>query len=130
MATKTLATTQVAILAWLREHGIPAVEVGMGIQDEDGQLAGLVAVVNHFPGNLNPLTSPNSIKVNEYDRNIQVADLNALNALLAVIEWKRFLGYYASHAEANEVVYSLFAGTTRIGRGLSARNRVGEEDSA
>ena len=31
----------------------------------------------------------------EYDRNIQIADLNALNAMLAVIRWKKLYGFYA-----------------------------------
>ena len=30
-----------------------------------------------------------------YSRNIQVADLNALNAALAVIKWKKIFGFYA-----------------------------------
>lgn len=35
--------------------------------------------------------SPNDI----YDENIQVADLNALNAVLAVGKWKKLNGVYA-----------------------------------
>jgi hypothetical protein len=31
---------------------------------------------------------------NDYSRNIQIADLNALNAALAVIKWKKLCGYY------------------------------------
>lgn len=31
---------------------------------------------------------------NEYDVNIQIADLNALNAALAVIKWKKLMGFY------------------------------------
>jgi hypothetical protein len=31
---------------------------------------------------------------NEYNGNIQVADLNSLNAALAVIKWKKTLGFY------------------------------------
>lgn len=31
---------------------------------------------------------------NEYSRNIQIADLNALNAALAVIKWKKLRGFY------------------------------------
>ena len=31
---------------------------------------------------------------NEYDTNIQIAELNALNAALAVIKWKRLMGFY------------------------------------
>ena len=41
---------------------------------------------------------------------IQVADLNALNALLAVIEWKRYLGYYATYETPAEVLYGLYLG--------------------
>ena len=33
----------------------------------------------------------------DYSSNIQVADLNALNAILAIIRWKRYLGFYATH---------------------------------
>jgi hypothetical protein len=31
---------------------------------------------------------------NEYATNIQIAELNALNAALAVIRWKRLCGFY------------------------------------
>jgi hypothetical protein len=31
---------------------------------------------------------------NEYARNIQIAELNALNAALAVIKWKKLCGFY------------------------------------
>jgi hypothetical protein len=30
----------------------------------------------------------------EYEQNIQIADLNALNASLAVIKWKKLYGFY------------------------------------
>lgn len=118
------------ILGWLRERSIPAIEVGMGIQDEEGRLAGLITVVNHFPGSATPATSSPSGAVNEYDRNIQVADLNALNANLAVIEWKKSLSYYASRAIADEVVYSVFTGTTRAGSDIDAEDSDAKDDVA
>lgn len=31
----------------------------------------------------------------DYARNIQIADLNALNAQMAVMRWKRHVGFYA-----------------------------------
>jgi hypothetical protein len=34
---------------------------------------------------------------NEYGKNIQIADLNSLNAALAVIKWKKLYGFYADH---------------------------------
>ena len=30
----------------------------------------------------------------DYERNIQIADLNALTASMAVIRWKKFSGFY------------------------------------
>jgi len=103
------------ILAWLRERRVPAIEVGMGIRDEGGHLSGLLAVVNHFPHMPEVTTSAATGGVNEYDRNIQVADLNCLNAMLAVINWKKYLGYYAASAQVDETVYKIFTGTIRNG---------------
>lgn len=105
-----------AILSWLAERGIPCIEVGMGVRDEDGKLSGLLAVVNHFNQGMYDV-EPVVGGVNEYDRNIQTADLNALNAMLAVIEWKKFLGYYAALEPLEEVVYRLFDGSIRGSRG-------------
>ncbi|MFE7845306.1 DUF6791 domain-containing protein [Microbacterium sp. NPDC057407] len=108
------------ILSWLRARGIPAVEVGMGIRDEGGHLSGLLTVVNHSPAGDEQSTSTASVGANEYDRNIQVADLNSLNAMLAVISWKKDLGYYASPQPINETIYKVFTGTIRNGIGNAA----------
>jgi hypothetical protein len=43
----------------------------------------------------------------DYGRNIQVADLNALNALMAVMRWKRYLGFYADAANEGFATYSM-----------------------
>lgn len=104
-----------AILGWLRERGVPSIEVGMGVRDEVGKLSGLLAVTNRFGDNEDD-SAPVVGGPNEYDRNIQTADLNALNAVLAVIEWKKFLGYYAELESHGEVVYRLFDGSIRGGR--------------
>ena len=104
-----------AILSWLRQRRIPAIEVGMGIRDEGGYLSGLLAVVNHFPDQPEPTITTTSGGVNEYDRNIQVSDLNCLNAVLAVGNWKKYLGYYATSAQVGETVYKVFTGTIRNG---------------
>lgn len=103
------------ILAWLRDRGIPAIEVGMGIRDEGGRLSGLLAVVNHFPGIPGSVMSASTGGANEYDRNIQVADLNCLNAMLAVGNWKKHLTYYAEAQPVDETIYRIFTGTIRNG---------------
>jgi hypothetical protein len=41
-----------------------------------------------------------------YASNIQIAELNALNAALAVIRWKKHLGYYQDFRDEAESIYS------------------------
>lgn len=105
------------IMARLREHGIPFIDVGMGISQGEAGLTGLVKLTTHLPdGNVTLPTKPAAAPgEDDYSTNIQVADLNALNALLAVIEWKRWLGFYATHAPATEVVYKLYLNELRNG---------------
>lgn len=105
------------IMAWLRERGIPFIDVGLGLSQAETRLTGLLKTTAYLPGNglvppTRPATPPGE---DDYSSNIQVADLNALNALMAVIAWKRYLGYYASHAPASEIVYKLFLNEIRNG---------------
>lgn len=115
-----------AILGRLRERGIPAIEVGMGIRDEGGRLSGLLAVVNHFPGESASTTATAAGDAGEYDRNIQTADLNGLNAMLAVINWKKYLAYYAQFEPVDETVYRVFTGTIRNGNSVGAEGVEGD----
>jgi hypothetical protein len=104
------------IIKWLRERRIPTIEVGMGIRDEDDRLSGLLAVVNHFPDGPECAATGAAGAPDDYDRNIQTADLNCLNAMLAVINWKKHLGYYADLDPVGETVYRVFTGTIRNGK--------------
>jgi len=86
-----------AIIARLLEWGIPFVDVGMGIYVRDGMLGGSLRVTlatpvmnSHLPRRI----SVGAAGDNEYDTNIQIADLNMLNAALAVIKWKKHFGFY------------------------------------
>ena len=45
--------------------------------------------------------------LNEYDDNIQIADLNALNATMAVIKWKKFVGFYHDSKKENHSEYTV-----------------------
>jgi hypothetical protein len=46
-------------------------------------------------------------KNNEYSRNIQIADLNALNAALAVIRWKKLFGFYKDFENEHHCQYDI-----------------------
>ena len=43
----------------------------------------------------------------EYNKNIQLAALNALNAALAVIKWKKMMGFYHDFELENFSVYTI-----------------------
>jgi hypothetical protein len=105
------------IMAWLRGQDIPFIDVGMGLRHVDSGLTGLLKATTHLPGSSVSLPTKPSVAPGEddYSTNIQVADLNALNALLAVIGWKRYLGFYATHTPANETVYKIFLNELRNG---------------
>lgn len=85
------------IVEKLEQFGVPFVDVGMGVRLNNEMLAGTVRVTtstpkkrDHFRGRV----SFEELGNNEYNRNIQVADLNGLNAALAVIKWKKLFGFY------------------------------------
>lgn len=109
------------IMAWLHERGIPSMDVGLGLSQAEAGLTGLLKTTAYLPGNgMVPPAQPAAPPAeDDYNSNIQVADLNALNALMAVIAWKRYLGYYASHTPASEIVYKLFLNEVRNGGGLA-----------
>jgi len=88
------------IIETLEAAGIPFVDVGMGVQFADDRLVGMLRVTTSTPEmrdhvrlrNRIPLHSANENDL--YTRNIQIADLNMLNAALAVVKWKKLFGFY------------------------------------
>jgi hypothetical protein len=46
-----------------------------------------------------------------YRQNIQVADMNAINAQLAVIKWKQYLGFYFNTFNSYELSFAVNFGT-------------------
>lgn len=74
---------------------VPFIDVGMGVAEEDGQIAGILRVTANTrerpAGGLIPSAEGGP---DDYRDNVQIADLNALSAALAVIRWKKHSGFY------------------------------------
>ena len=74
------------------------IDVGMGIYRANDSLAGTIRTTTFLPkhhGHFNNcIDLAGDDEPGEYERNIQLAELNALNAALAVIKWKKLRGYY------------------------------------
>lgn len=88
------------IIEHLIARGIPAIHTGLGLEDVGGSLRGQVKVTTMDKNKHDHIDSRISLNPQEedlYDRNIQVADLNALNAIHAIIRWKKMLGFYKAH---------------------------------
>jgi hypothetical protein len=89
------------IVEKLEEKGIPFIDVGMGLNLKNDMLNGILRITTSTVQQRQHVREKNRIPVggedenNEYDKNIQIADLNALNAVLAVIKWKKLFGFYA-----------------------------------
>ena len=102
-----------AIIDYLLSVGVPFIDVGLGvnvIEGEDECLIGTVrttvgtAAKNDHLANRVP-TGVNDN--NEYGTNIQVADLNNLNAVMAVIKWKKLSGFYQDLENEHHFTYSI-----------------------
>lgn len=104
-----------AIVDWLISNGVMFIEVGMGIIRAPAGLQGIVRVVSSTPEKQDHINGRVSFSrddeaENEYSTNIQIAELNALNAALAVIRWKRMIGFYRDGGREYSTTYQIATG--------------------
>lgn len=92
-------SSRAGIFDLLISKGIPFIDVGMGLNRKRGPLSGMMRATYYSPddalakkdkGFAELADHPND----EYRVNIQIAELNALNAALAVIKYKQLKGFY------------------------------------
>ena len=94
----------------LTEFGIPFIDVGMGIFEVDGKLSGVLRVIESTEDCAAlraRLPFSNGDGNDDYSRNIQIAELNALNAALAVIRWKKSLGFYLDAEGEHSIFFEI-----------------------
>lgn len=88
------------IIELLISMGIPFIDVGIGLNRLQGPVDGMLRTTYYSTETaesirnkgLSPLEDD---PADEYRNNIQIAELNALNAALAVIKYKQLRGFYA-----------------------------------
>lgn len=91
--------SRILIADWLSANGIPFVDCGMGLNRAPVGLNGVVRVTGvdraAFEGTARTMFLPGGDPAGgEYRRQGQIAELNALNATLAVIRFKQHFGIY------------------------------------
>jgi ThiF family len=98
------------IVRRLEDHGTPYIDVGMGVHEVGGSLSGLLRVTTSTAASREPASRRLSFSDgarDDYATNIQIADLNALNAALAVIRWKKHLGFYSDLENEHHSTYQI-----------------------
>lgn len=98
------------IVERLESWGTPFIDVGMGINLIDGSLQGILRVTTSTRDKRDHVKDRISFSDegdNDYSGNIQIADLNALNASLAVVKWKKLYGFYLDLEREHHAAYTI-----------------------
>lgn len=91
---------------------ISFIDVGIGIQKDNDKLSGILRTTAATPDKHDHLSKNVSFinsDENEYTTNIQLPELNSLNASFAVIKWKKLSGIYHDHDEEHDSTYTINA---------------------
>lgn len=104
------------IANYLIEKGIPFVDSGMGLNLSENGLTGMVRSSLFRPESeaqsRESYKSDDTVDVeDDYSTNIQTADLNALNAALSVMMFKKLVGYYAEFPKSWQFILTVSSGS-------------------
>lgn len=101
------------IISKLSEFGISFIDVGLGVNIAEENLIGTLRVTvgtskkyDHIPNRI----GSEELDDNEYATNIQIADLNALNALIAVVKWKKMCDFYQDLKKEHNSIFVINTG--------------------
>ena len=92
-------TARAGIFELLIALGIPLIDVGMGLDRRRGPLNGMLRITYFAPERVRELREQGLAELVDrpadiYRTNIQIGELNALNACLAIIRFKQLRGFY------------------------------------
>lgn len=101
-----------AIFDLLIAMGIPFIDVGMGLNKKKGAVDGMSRTtyysVEAGPEMIQKGLAPLHDEVDDiYKTNIQLSELNALNACIAVIRFKQLRGFYVADGDLNNMLFSI-----------------------
>ncbi|MCP5534424.1 MAG: ThiF family adenylyltransferase [Akkermansiaceae bacterium] len=92
--------------------GIPFIDVGMGLNRKHGPLGGMMRVTYYSRERGAALREMRLSELNDtpndlYRTNIQIAELNAMNACLAVLRFKQIRGFYNEEQESEHLLMNV-----------------------
>jgi molybdopterin/thiamine biosynthesis adenylyltransferase len=98
------------IIEWLSANGVPYVDCGMGLNRSTVGLSGFVRVTGSdrkaFEDNVGTVRLPvENAKEDEYRKQAQITELNALNATMAFIRFKQHFGLLDRENDATSLIF-------------------------
>jgi hypothetical protein len=103
------------ISKWLLELKVPFIDSGLGVNKIGDELIGTLRItVGSVRKNdhLDNRIGSDEFEDNLYGDNIQIADLNCLNAVFAVQKWKKLTGFYQDLKKEHNTLF--FINTNKI----------------
>lgn len=100
------------IVKKLIEKKIPFIDSGIGINKTE-TLNGQVRVSLFDESNYDDITKYIDFSIdgeNVYNTNVQIAEVNSLNAIMSIMKWKQYFGIYSDTEKNRQDVYSIEVG--------------------
>jgi hypothetical protein len=101
------------VFRMLIERGIPFIDVGMGPSlSKQGPIKGMLRTTYFAPEKAADILASGYAETQDapedvYRTNIQIAELNALNAAIAVIRFKQLRGFYVDDVQGNNFLFDI-----------------------
>ena len=101
------------IIDLLIKMNIPFIDVGMGLDRVDkGPISGILRTTYFSDKSAQDILSKNLVPITDlpdeiYRNNIQISELNALNACLAIIKYKQLRDFYADDNPLYHILFTL-----------------------
>jgi hypothetical protein len=131
------------IVETLTANGVPFIDTGVGLTKEPGGINGQLRITASTPERSDYIAEDGLISYfvgddAEYDTNLQVDELNAITANLAMIRYKKLFRFYADVEDERHTVYVIDSGDLHHRYGNSeihggpddAEATTGEDDAA
>lgn len=105
-------SSRAGIFDLLISRGIPFIDVGMGLTRKKGLLNGMLCTTYYSSQHGQKVRNKGLAQVGEvpddiYRTNIQISELNALNACLAIIKFKQVRGFYFEELPYFNLVFEI-----------------------
>ncbi len=100
------------IVELLLKMRIPFIDVGMGLNRDNGAIGGMVRTTYYPPAYAQSIAAKRLAPMADYaddiyKSNIQIAELNALNASLAVLKYKQLRGFYSDNKNFYTMLFDI-----------------------